>query len=336
VKNAAEEKAELTLKRVEEDLVEAGKHVKELQDSAASITKEEAATMDPLMTKQVLDKLHRRVLSQNEALMRDLLLLDALDEVKDEKVKEKRREQARAVQRVMDTLDALAANVAEVKSIAQQRVEEMEKERQEIEQAAAKEKAEKAEKEKKEKEEKEKERILAAITKNLKEILHRFNQLQFEPTFESVEEKDKYVITANIASMKSSDIELSLGRKNTLLVKGKRLPSANDIYEMVVALEERGYQPTIDNLLRLANGKYGVWSESFRCPTDVNVDAIAAKYEENILTIILPKIASMQRNPSQRMQEHVKSPTHHHRSLYNDPFQQLFGNPYGAAGPRLF
>jgi len=121
--------------------------------------------------------------------------------------------------------------------------------------------------------------------------------------FQSQESPAQYTISAAVSNLDRNDIELSLSADGSaLIVTGVRLPTDLEMRRMQDHLREHlqttGHDLTdtrkISHLatqayIRMGQGRYGKFSESFRLPYNVDVDRIGASYDEGVLCIDLPK-----------------------------------------------
>jgi HSP20 family protein len=117
--------------------------------------------------------------------------------------------------------------------------------------------------------------------RNLKHDIHRVvNEfLGSEPEWEGgywrpgvdvVETDDAYIVAAELPGMKKEDIKINV-QEATLTISGEREPFSDD-----------------KNQLR-SEFCYGPFRRSIPIPGEVNRDQIAAKYENGILQVTLPK-----------------------------------------------
>ncbi len=95
---------------------------------------------------------------------------------------------------------------------------------------------------------------------------------EWVPSMDVSEEKDKYVIKADLPGIEQDDIEIEV-QDNVLTVKGQRKEEK----------EEKD-----KNYLR-RECFYGSFERSLTLPTDVDADKAQADYKNGILLISLPK-----------------------------------------------
>lgn len=106
-----------------------------------------------------------------------------------------------------------------------------------------------------------------------REFQHLFNfarEDQWSPAVDIAEEEKFFSVSLDIPGIKKEDIEIEV-RENRLFVSG-----------------ERKTQVEMEKLLR-SERRYGKFSRIFTLPQDVNTDAIEARFEEGVLTVVLPK-----------------------------------------------
>jgi len=92
------------------------------------------------------------------------------------------------------------------------------------------------------------------------------------PAVDIREEADRYVVQADLPGVKPDDIEVSL-EKGVLTIKGHRETEAK---------EERENYRRVERI-------YGSFFRRFTLPETVDEEKIEAKYDNGVLTIIIPK-----------------------------------------------
>jgi HSP20 family protein len=97
------------------------------------------------------------------------------------------------------------------------------------------------------------------------------------PAVDIVEEKDRFVLRADVPGVRPEDIDVSMDN-GVLSLSGERHP--------VVAGEESGVQR-----IERATGRF---LRRFTLPDTANADAISAKCANGILEVIIPKAAEVQ------------------------------------------
>jgi HSP20 family protein len=100
-----------------------------------------------------------------------------------------------------------------------------------------------------------------------------FEEIQWFPDMDILEDKDDIIIKIDIPGMSVSDIEITI-TGGLFQVKGERKREANR--------EDENYHYIGRN--------YGKFDRSVELPTQVNIDNIKAVYKEGVLTVKLPKI----------------------------------------------
>ena len=96
------------------------------------------------------------------------------------------------------------------------------------------------------------------------------------PAIDVYEEKDRYVVKAELPGVKREDVSLSL-TDDLLTIKGERR------YEK----EEKQ-----EGFLRVENA-YGAFQRALQLPQTVKGDAVSAEFKDGILKITLPKAESV-------------------------------------------
>jgi len=92
------------------------------------------------------------------------------------------------------------------------------------------------------------------------------------PAVDIYEEKDNFVIKADLPGIKQEDIKVSLNN-NTLTLKGERKVETEE--------KHKGYYRT--------ERSYGEFYRAFQLPAEVDSEKIKAKYKDGILEIDVPK-----------------------------------------------
>lgn len=94
------------------------------------------------------------------------------------------------------------------------------------------------------------------------------------PAVDVVEEKDKYVIKADLPGIKQDDVKVEL-EEGVLRISGERKSEH----------EERNEEKKYHYIER----SWGSFERRFTLPRDTDADKIDAKYENGVLKIIVPK-----------------------------------------------
>nr|WHU05695.1 small heat shock protein sHsp21.2 [Dinophyceae sp.] len=122
-----------------------------------------------------------------------------------------------------------------------------------------------------------------------------WQQLSFTLRFRSKEEAACYTIVASVPGLDVKDVKLQLSNDRRMLsVQGLRVPSAEEAAEMQEKISTRTRATSEEAMqlyLKLGQGRYGRFSETFRIPSNVRVDRIDASYANGVLRIVLPKMA---------------------------------------------
>jgi HSP20 family protein len=92
------------------------------------------------------------------------------------------------------------------------------------------------------------------------------------PAVDINEEKDKYVIRADLPGLKQEEIDVSVD-DDTLTIKGERKIEKHD--------REKNYYRT--------ERAYGAFQRSFTLPSSVDTDKINATYKDGVLEVTIPK-----------------------------------------------
>lgn len=86
------------------------------------------------------------------------------------------------------------------------------------------------------------------------------------------ENEDGYIVVANVPGMNPDDLDITM-EENVLTIKGE--------VKAVEEIESEQYH--------VRERRLGNFSRNIRFPADVNVDGIAASYENGVLTLDVPK-----------------------------------------------
>lgn len=111
-----------------------------------------------------------------------------------------------------------------------------------------------------------------------REFEHLFNfarEDQWSPAVEIAEEEKFFAVYLDVPGLKKEEIDIEI-KDNRLFVAGERKASVDQ--EKVLRSERR----------------YGKFSRIFTLPQDVNTDAVEARFEEGVLSVILPKVEKVQ------------------------------------------
>jgi HSP20 family protein len=94
----------------------------------------------------------------------------------------------------------------------------------------------------------------------------------WHPAVDIYEEKDHYIVKAELPGVKQDDIKILL-TDSTLTLRGERKSEHEEKHEGYHRLERA----------------YGEFQRSFQLPTEVDADKIKATYKDGILEIEIPK-----------------------------------------------
>ncbi len=102
-------------------------------------------------------------------------------------------------------------------------------------------------------------------------------EVEWIPAIDIKEEQDRYVVQADLPGVKPDDIEVTL-ENGVLTIKGQRVTEAKE--------EKENY--------RRVERIYGSFFRRFVLPETVDEEKIEAKYENGVLTLVIPKKAEEQ------------------------------------------
>ncbi|HEB77049.1 MAG TPA: Hsp20/alpha crystallin family protein [Methylothermaceae bacterium] len=101
--------------------------------------------------------------------------------------------------------------------------------------------------------------------------------VEWAPAVDIKEEADRYIVQADLPGIKPEDIEVTL-EKGVLTIKGHRETEAK---------EEKENYKRIERF-------YGSFFRRFTLPETVDEEKIEAKYENGVLTVVIPKKPEVQ------------------------------------------
>ena len=93
------------------------------------------------------------------------------------------------------------------------------------------------------------------------------------PACDVFEDKEAVKIVAELPGVKSDDVKLSL-ENNLLTIRGEKKQEAEERSERVHRYER----------------SYGSFERAFVLPSTVDADKISARYENGVLTVVVPKV----------------------------------------------
>jgi HSP20 family protein len=92
------------------------------------------------------------------------------------------------------------------------------------------------------------------------------------PSVDIAEDKDKYVLTAELPGVKKEDVKINI-HNNVLTIEG----------------EKKSWQEKKDDNYYRGERYFGKFSRSFTLNSEIDADKIKAEYNDGILTVNLPK-----------------------------------------------
>jgi HSP20 family protein len=135
--------------------------------------------------------------------------------------------------------------------------------------------------------------MLARMSVNPTSIWREFNDMEnslsaangqseatsrWVPTVDVIEQKDHYVLKADLPGIDRKDIEI-IFEDGALTLKGERSESTDS--------EHDGY--------KRVERSYGAFQRTFRMPDNIDADAITAKSEQGVLEVRVPKLEKVQK-----------------------------------------
>jgi HSP20 family protein len=104
--------------------------------------------------------------------------------------------------------------------------------------------------------------------------VQRVSKTSFNPPFEVKEREDAFVLQADVAGVKESDLDISVNG-NVLTVSGSRQADERKEGETYYLYERN----------------YGSFSRSFTLPDEANLESIEAKLNDGVLNLVIGKKA---------------------------------------------
>ena len=296
-------------------------NVKNLSTQVAEIKKNadlldlSELTADPIQGVKTVDRMQKKCREYSEYLMRDLLALDAVEGRED--VRPIRKAQVAKVQTLMDSMDQISAKLRDILVQLQQeegyikyceerdaadqiRLAKEDEERQAAAEARRKEQEAKEAREAAAVEHK-KQAGVAAIEKMIYDALD-WSSVPLKPKWHVDEARNAFVITGAIPGLKTEDISIDLsGDKRALILSSFRSPTPAEFHSMFLALTRRVdphslvapggvvQRGVLQAVYRMGAGRFGAFHEEFSLPANVQTDKITANYEDNTLTVTIPK-----------------------------------------------
>jgi HSP20 family molecular chaperone IbpA len=305
-----------------------------------------------------VDKLYKDCLHFSEALMKNLLTLDAIST--SEKSRPLRKQQVSTIQDLLSNMDNIKEKLSEYKKhlsederIAQEeaKLKAAEEEKEEVakSKADAEEQQEQLQKEEKKKplmkhsaqqqepkqidiqfqEDEEEEQELDQIPRIHAE---KWASLKLKPNFDISQSSEAFEISGFIPGINEKDLKISLSDDNDVMtISGVRLPTADEELELQRQLirriqmasggmirEKIPPQLLQSKILQMGSGRFGSFSESYRLPDSANFNAVNASYEKGVLRITIPK----------RVRK--LSPRQKYYDPYESSMKRGFGYPQGG------
>lgn len=99
------------------------------------------------------------------------------------------------------------------------------------------------------------------------------------PAVDIAETPERFELTAEMPGMKADNVEVRISNR-TLIIRGEK--------------EEKSEQR--DRQLYVSERRYGSVKRSFELPAEVDKEKIEARFENGVLTVVLPKTESARQN----------------------------------------
>lgn len=132
-----------------------------------------------------------------------------------------------------------------------------------------------------------------------------WSKVRLNPKFDFQENSRFYVLAANMPGLNTESIKLTRpGGQQTLGIQGVRVPSEVEQQQMnnilvrhlkELSRQERAQctQEDVEEwMVELGHERFGLFSQEFELPADVDWDSIDPSYEGGVLRIILPRRAT--------------------------------------------
>ena len=126
-----------------------------------------------------------------------------------------------------------------------------------------------------------------------------WSKLKWDPRTDVKERTDAYVIRVLLPGMTRKQVDIDLERGRALRIRGTKAPTLDELKSLREEIRNLGYSdPTDQQVLQVASGRFGSFVLSWAIPEDVNLDRIAANFDKGQLVVTLPKAPRIARpNP---------------------------------------
>jgi len=162
-----------------------------------------------------------------------------------------------------------------------------------------------------------------------------WKELVRDVDFQTRHERGSYALLAALPGLSTKDLEIGLNDdQSALTIKGLCLPTARQAEQMRTELLQqlqrlsrsspqrfkqlstRLDEVAVQTYADFGQGRFGTFSETFRLPSDVDVQRIRSSFDEGVLRITLPRRVLREARPMT-----ARHPFGHHRSA------GLWGHP---------
>lgn len=254
---------------------------------------------------QALEQTQKSARNFGEDLLEDMLALDGISGLVDED-RSTRKEALGSIEALLEELDTSKSRLARLRRNVEAKIEEEEK-RKAAEQPAAVEVEPPPPVAMPLSSESSGKTASAATLEPRIPDRAIWQQIRLPLRFHSTEEHDCYAILATVPGLDTNELKIELADdSSTITVSGLRAPTVQEESSMRerIRLRMRMQSPAklqklisggqvekvmADAYIELGQGKYGLFSESFRVPEDVDVDSIDASYRDGVLRVVLPR-----------------------------------------------
>jgi len=294
--------ASIEVQRVANHLDEHRQPIRELRQAATSLKEQSLEQQDLHATLQAVLSAQKRARNFGEDLLDDMLALDRVPNLTPED-RSQRKKAILGIEGLLDDVDGAKSVLASLQKDIEKKIEE----------ANAKAKAAVREQDpppvvdgnRQRDLAQEALRVAAAVPPPEVDV---WEQVRLPIRFHTQEQANQYVILATVSGLSIDHLKLKLGEDDrSLRVEGLKLPGLEENMQMQRRITSRLQQLARthperfedfrdvkkiaqDAYVKLGQGEFGLFSEVFRVPSDVDVEGIDASYKDGVLKIVLPKV----------------------------------------------
>jgi len=174
-----------------------------------------------------------------------------------------------------------------------------------------------------------------------------FSTVQVHPRQEQMDAEDSIVVQYFLPGWKQSDMDIAV-HGNQIVLRGKRLPDADQVGELVERASQRlqqrqlfglfgsqgRLQPTLRDIIAEGADEFGVFEDALRIPQGADSDDTRARFDERtgVLFVVVPKPRFVYRRPSFASNRQFGRQGHHPHGRYSlgDSMLHNHDGPFGG------